>query len=781
MLTERYDVVVVGGGLAAVCAALQAARLGCTVVLLEKDQVLGGNAGPLLGVHVSGAHSFHPYASELGLIGEIIEEAAWQRAKLRTYGQHYNISQQFEDVLSLKLREAGVTVYRRTYGRDVEMGGARIAAVLAEDTARYLTLRLEAAVGVIDGSGDGQIAWRAGADYRQGREAQAETGERSAGPVADTVTLGTSVTALCRKASRPVEFIPPPGTPPYEDGYGRAIVTDGAGRRIHRFSSWHPDDEFCFLWITETGGQLDTVADEHQIREELLGQVYSTWAALKAEEPAAANWELIWISPKCGKRESRRFLGDVVVSQTDVEAGQEWPDAVCFGGYSVDIHNPAGRDNRQVEIVFYSVPPLWGMPYRALYSRNVPNLWLAGRLASVTHLGLGSWRLMRTLASGGQAVGAAAAVARRHGCDNRTVYQQHLAELQQTILRHDGAMPTQPAADPLDLAPAAVVTASSESRHGELAASTWLPLDRPRAAQLWDWQSPLQQVEVYLRNQGAATAVPCRLTAHRPERPWGDDQQMVRFDYEPVGNRMEWGSDNRCALFQPLTSGALKVPAGYEGWVPWAVALDLPPVDATSDEPRLNLELDPVAGVEWACDPRRVPYLRRLEREAAATGWRGSPDAPLVRLTPAPAYGEARQVVNGWNRRWSTNPLHAWQAGPGQPLPQTLTLTWPTPQTVGLVLLTFDTLTRAYREMPFDCEQRVSPMCVADYRLEATADGATWQPLLTVQQNYARHRRHRLPPARWLALRLVVERVWDDSHPARVYEVRVYAQEPAEG
>ncbi len=443
--TQTYDVVVVGGGLAAICAAIQASRLGCSVVLLEKDPVLGGNGGPLLGVHPSGAHSFHPYASELGIVGELIEEAAWQRAKIRTHGQHYNISQQYETVLKQKLDEAGVTVYRRTYGRDAETetlpdGRQRITAVIAEDTARFRTVRFEATVGVIDGSGDGHVAMKAGAGFRKGREAKSETGERSALDVADDLTLGTSLTALCRKCSAPVEFIPPPGTPPFEAGYGRAIVQGPSGKPIFRYSSWNANDEFCFLWITETGGQLDTLDADHLIYEELLQQVYSAWASLKAEEPAAANWELTWISPKAGKRESRRFLGDVVVSQTDVEHDTPWPDAVCFGGYSVDIHNPSGVDQKQVTIVFYSIPPLWSMPYRALYSKDVANLWLAGRLASVTHLGLGSWRLQRTMAGGGQAVGVAAALAKKHGCDNRGIFSDHLTELQQTILRHDGAI-----------------------------------------------------------------------------------------------------------------------------------------------------------------------------------------------------------------------------------------------------------------------------------------------------------------------------------------------------
>jgi len=787
--TQTYDVVVVGGGLAAICAAIQAARLGCSVVLIEKDPVLGGNGGPLLGVHPSGAHSFHPYASELGIVGEIIEEAAWQRAKIRTHGQHYNTSQQYETVLKQKLDEAGVTVYRRTYGRDAETvelpgGRKRITAVIAEDTARFRTVRFEAKVGVIDGSGDGHVAMKSGASFRKGREAKSETGERSALDVADDITLGTSLTALCRRCSEPVEFIPPPGTPPFEAGYGRSIVQGPSGKPLFRYSSWNANAEFCFLWITETGGQLDTIDDDHLIYEELLKQVYSAWASLKAEEPAAANWELTWISPKAGKRESRRFVGDVVVTQTDVENDTPWPDAVCFGGYSVDIHNPSGTDLKQVTIVFYSIPPLWSMPYRALYSKDVANLWLAGRLASVTHLGLGSWRLQRTMAGGGQAVGVAAALAKKHGCDNRGIFTDHLTELQQTILRHDGAIVRVPGNDPNDLARAgmhpdgrvkhgAFVEASSETEATVERADRWEPLDKPRGVQLWSWIEWIEQTEVYLRNEtDEAKVVELTISLHQPETPWKDSHSNLRFPYERVGNRMEWGADNSLTQFAALGSATAEVPAGFEGWVSFELVVNLPDKDPASDEPRVNLVLSPAEGVSWAVQESRVDFARRLSLEPEADAYDGAADSHLYRILPAPEHGQAYNVVNGWNRRFSTNPVNAWVAA--EPGEAWLALDWyEYPVTIAEVQVTFDTLTRAYTEMPFDCEQRVSPMCVRDYRIEVQV-GDDWRELVAVKDNYHRVRRHRCEPVETERLRIVVERVWDESIPARIYEVRCY-------
>ncbi len=795
--TQGYDVVVVGGGLAAICAAVQAGRLGCRTVLLEKDPVLGGNAGPLLGVHVSGAHSFHPYASELGIIGEIIEEAAWQRAKIRTHGLHYNISQQFETVLKQTLDAAGVTVYRRTYGRDCETTGLddgrrRITAVIAEDTARFRTVRFEVGTAVIDGSGDGHVACRAGADYRRGRESRAETGERSAVEVADGITLGTSLTALARRCREPVEFTPPPGTPEYQPGYGLGKKTvsdtvsgDAANKKrcltpfldcLRSHSSWNHDGEFCFLWHTETGGHLDTIDDDHAIYEALLRELYSVWAHIKtAHAEEAANWELTWVSPKAGKRESRRFVGDHVLTQTEVEAGQTFADAVCFGGYSVDIHNPAGPRGEQVEVVFYSVPPIWSMPYRCLYSRNVTNLYLAGRLASVTHLGLGSWRLMRTLSGGGQAVGVAVALAHRHGCDNRTVGTDHLTELRRIILSEDGGIPQAVNDDPADLARSATVTATSETRHGVEQPDDWLPLDVPRGVQAWSWRPELEAFQALLRNDADAPAT-VRLTVaqHTPDRPWKDASARQSFRYEPVANRMEWGADNRLELFTEVAHAEAELPPRFEGWVRFDCPADLAPPDECSDEPRVNFVLRAGPEVVWARSERRHDFARRLWLEPGAEGYESAGDSHCFRLDPAPLHGEAVNVIDGVARRWSTNPIHAWQADPTAALPQSLTVTWPEPVEVARVVVMFDTLTRAYREMPFDSEQRVSPMCVADYRIDLSGPG-DWQTVVTERDNYHRRRVHDLPPCRAASLRLVIERVWDGSLPARVYEVRVYA------
>ncbi len=209
----QTDVLVIGGGLPGVCAAIAAAREGVRVVLLERSATLGGNCGPEIGVHPSDGHRLHPYLAATGIVGEIVEAAVRYNAKTNSKDMHYNVCMQWHMVMMEALKDAGVTVLLRHYAHTPEMDGARIKKVIAEDTATYKRVAVEAEI-VIEASGDGNVAAEAGAEFRMGREAQSEYGERLAPPVADSITLGTSLVALVRKTDHEVKFIPPKDTPP---------------------------------------------------------------------------------------------------------------------------------------------------------------------------------------------------------------------------------------------------------------------------------------------------------------------------------------------------------------------------------------------------------------------------------------------------------------------------------------------------------------------------------------------------------------------------------------
>jgi hypothetical protein len=201
------------------------------------------------------------------------------------------------------------------------------------------------------------------------------------------------------------------------------------------------------------------------------------------------------------------------------------------------------------------------------------------------------------------------------------------------------------------------------------------------------------------------------------------------------------------------------------------------PKDPTSDENRYNLLLDACPGVELGVDSHAYDFALRLWLPNNADSYSVQSDCHSFRMTPAPPYGEAASVVDGHSRRYSTNPVHAWLSDFDQPLPQSVTLTFPGPAQVARVHLTFDTIERAYRDAPINCDERCAQRCAADYRLELET-GRGWQEVASEKGNYQRWRVHTFEPRTARAMRLTILRVWDDRYRARVYDIRAYGPGP---
>jgi len=773
-IAHRYecDVLVIGSGVSGYCAAIQAGRLGCRTILLEKDEVLGGNSGPNLGVGITGADRYNHYATETGIIHETQEEGAWVQAFTQVIaGQMpYNISRRYEAVIQQYLEEAGVLVLKRHYARrPILSESGAITAVLVEDLAAFQTVGIGVKHIVIEGSGDGELGALAGADFDFGSEAQSEFGERSAPAVRTNRVQGTSLLAIAQKTDHEVVYIPPPGV-------GQQVPRVWEGR----ISSWlyHHDrwlsglpEGVKFLYLTEAGGGLDTIRDDGQIYEALLRQLWAEWDHIKngPHREDAKNWDLLWVSPKAGKRESRRFLGDAIVTQMDAEAGRRFEDDIAYGGHDLDDHKPLGEGGN---IFSHSVPPMFGIPYRACYSRNVPNLMLAGRLISATHIAHSSTRLMRTGGAIGQAVGYAAALCCKYDCAPRAIYAEHLNELLDGLLAADVTILGRPLSPHGDLARQAAVSASSELHFNDQEPGEFFPLIARAAAVLWDWPPILEQVEVYLRNP-TDLPQPLALTAYRArhDRKWKFMEEFERFGR----------NDLRDSAFAELASVPAIVPAGHEGW--FAIAFPQPLAigerDANLDDDRLVLALDVNEAVEWALTTRECLIAEMVEHSHFSPEWRPLKCMATLRVSPAPGLGEASNVINGFHRRISRGPLNMWMSDPIDGLPQDLMLSWSEPQAFDEVCLTFDNLARLRHELPWECGQRVLPILVESYELAAWQDGA-WRTLATVSGNYHRFRRHHFAPVKADKLRLRVLAIHGGTAEAsaRVYEVQVYNRRP---
>jgi FAD-dependent oxidoreductase family protein len=786
-ITYDCDVLVIGGGVSGYCAATQAARDGCKVILLEKDTVLGGNSGPNVGVGPRGAHWYNDFGLETGLIHSIDEEIGWVHGRTPCSAHSwFSISRRGEAVVQQYLEQAGVRILKMHYAKSPIMEGNRIKAVIVEDLAAYRTVLINIRHVVIEGSGDGHIGAVAGADFDMGVESRDEFQERSSPPVRMNDIQGSSVMGLAYRADTERVFVPPPGTPPYEPRTWEKRVSVYV--RTAGWRNFGEGKRLMFVYVTEAGGDRDTIREDAAIYEELLRQMWSFWNYIKngPNKESAKNWDLIWISTKSGKRESRRFKGDYVLTQTDIEEGRLFPDDIAYGGHALDEHQQLGKAGN---IQLLSIPPMYGIPYRCCYSRNIGNLLLAGRLISCTHIGHSSPRVMRTGGAIGQALGIAAAICCEQKITPREVYQHHLKNLQDRLLLADGTILGRPVPREGDLARKARVTVTSELRFNQQEPGMQLPLYLPLGNVLWDWPKILRKVWVYLENKSDRPQK-TSLSVHRAKR----EPHWISSDDMEVHKR----NDLRDAAFRLVAQQSVTIPPRHHGWFeilfrkPVALGERL----ACCDDDRIIISLDPNQHLHWALVERKretgdnsMPFSLETDLHSApaqpklelavvvehrpeTAAWFAFGEMATMRLDPAPMLGEGRNVIDGFHRRFSRGPTHMWMADPAQPLPQDLTLTWSKPQRMSEVALTFDNLDRTPHELPWECGERVSKILVKSYELWIQ-EKRKWRRAVFEETNYHRFRVHLVKSTSATGLRLRVMACHGHDRSARVYAVRV--------
>jgi hypothetical protein len=427
-VTHEADVCVVGGGMAGLCAAVAAARHGVKVVLMHDRPVYGGNASSECRIHICGAdrHNQIKNMREAGILEELRMENLY-----RNPNRNFSI---WDTVLYDKvMSEPNITPLLNCSCLNAEMDGGTIRSVTGWQltTQTYHTVRARI---FADCSGDAVLAPLTGADYRMGREARREYGESIAPIEADAQTMGLTCLFQSREYDTPQPFEPPSWALRYESC---ADLPYGCGS--------HDWWQMGYWWV-ELGGDQDSIHDSERLRDELLKVTFGVWDHIKNHCPnraKAGNWALDWIQFLPAKRESRRYVGAHVLTQSDVEAGGRFEDVVAFGGWSMDDHHPAGFNAVKIgapATVFHPAPSPYGIPYRSLYSRNIANLMFAGRDASCTHAAMSSTRVMGTGCSMGQAVGVAAAFAVAKGIEPAGV-KQHIRELQQALIHDDAYLP----------------------------------------------------------------------------------------------------------------------------------------------------------------------------------------------------------------------------------------------------------------------------------------------------------------------------------------------------
>ncbi|AEE95927.1 FAD-dependent oxidoreductase [Mahella australiensis] len=278
----------------------------------------------------------------------------------------------------------------------------------------------------LDDTGDATVGYLAGADYRMGRESKDEFGERIAPDVADPYVIPSTLTFYAKDVGKPVKYIRP-------DFAIDLFKTDVLNYRTI------PKDKFWrFQWYYEVGVGADPIGDSETITQKHRALVYGIWDYIKnSGEYDAENYDLEYVACIPGKRESRRLMGDYILKERDIVAQTDFDDTVGHGGWSIDLHAIEGFFSKELVNKHFYLKGIYQIPYRTGYSRNVDNLFMAGRCMSATHVAFGSTRVMATLSTLGQALGAAAYLCKKYDVMPRDVSQHHVKELQQLLLKHD--------------------------------------------------------------------------------------------------------------------------------------------------------------------------------------------------------------------------------------------------------------------------------------------------------------------------------------------------------
>lgn len=574
----QTDILVAGGGPAGVPCALAAARTGARVILVQDRPVLGGNASSEVRMHIVGANGTGRFdrgeegkteAREGGIIEEIRLENAVRNPQ--------RSASMFDLILYDFCRsESNLTLMLNTSVVGAETDSGRIIAALADRPSTEDRFRISAET-FIDCTGDGRLGFEAGAPFMEGRESREQFGESLAQEEPDTKRLGSTILLTAKKHDRPMPFQAP--------AWARKFSREELKLRLYASpGEEEPTHEYGYWWA-EWGGTLDTIGDNESIRDELLAIALGIWDHVKNGPPEEAgaggsfeaeNWALDWIGFLPGKRESRRFIGQHVLTETDLMKSRFFPDAIAYGGWSIDLHPPEGVDAPEKEpCEQHPVPWLFDIPLRSCVSRDLSNLMFAGRNLSATHVAFASTRVMATCAVVGQGVGTAAALGVQESLLPGEMAEKtaFLDQLQRQLLADDAFLIDQAARGVCQIAAQATITISSEMPGGEGSLVTsgqtrsvhgerGVPPDRANPGS-HRWIS--QELPAWIQFEWAE---PMALESIQLVFDTGMHRHLTLSHHDGYTSRMKWGAG------QPETVRDYRIEGRQEGSEDWECVVE---------------------------------------------------------------------------------------------------------------------------------------------------------------------------------------------------------------
>ncbi|MDO1449393.1 FAD-dependent oxidoreductase [Rhodocytophaga aerolata] len=742
----QADLVVTGGGLSGTCCAITAARAGIKVLLVQDRPVLGGNSSSEVRLWVLGATSHmgnnNRWAREGGVIDEILVE--------NTYRNPEGNPIIFDTVVLDKVvNEPNITLLLNTAVIAVNKKDPDTIESLTAFCSQNSTQYTLVAPLFCDASGDGIVGFLSGAAFRMGAESKEEFGEKFAPSAEYGELLGHSLYFYSKDTGKPVKFIPPT--------YALQDIT-----QIPRYKRFTAKEHGCQLWWIEYGGRLDTVHDTEKIKWELWKVIYGVWNYIKnsGNFPEAETLTLEWVGQIPGKRESRRFEGDYILKQQDIVEQRTHQDAIAFGGWSIDLHPADGVFSEKPGCNQWHAKGLYQIPYRCLYSRTIKNLFLAGRIISVSHVAFGSSRVMGTSAYIGQAVGMAAAICQAKQLLPRDLSKApHLYELQNALLKTGQHIPGLILRDEKDLTRKAQINTSSELLLQELPMDgPLLPLDASAAQLIPLLPGNVPELRIHaIASQATELNVELRISSrvdnHTPDVTLEKQAISLNAGLNCIPLHFTAQIEQPCYAFlclmknpnvslhysQKRVTGLLSV---FNKTNP-AVSnygKQTPPEDIGIDE------------FEFWC-PQRRPEGHNF----------------ALKINPGIRVFSAQNVSNGIAR--PTSQPNTWVADFHDPQP-TLILEWSSPQTISKIDLTFD----ADYDHPMETvlmshpENRM-PFCIRHYRLL----NDTGQVVFEKEDNYQTRNSFTLDNP-ITTKRLIFQAEAPGEHiPAALFEIRCYS------
>jgi hypothetical protein len=686
------DLIVTGGGLSGICCAVTAARQGLKVVLVQDRSVLGGNASSEIRLWILGATSHmgnnNRWAREGGIIDEILVENMYRNPE----GNPIILD---AILLDKVVAEPNITLLLNTVVYHVEkQHNNTISSLKAYCSQNQTEYDLKAPL-FSDNSGDGVVGFLSGAAFRMGAEPREEFNELFAPTIAYGELLGHSLYFYTKDTGKPVHFVPP--------SFALMDIT-----RIPRFRSFNSQEYGCKLWWIEYGGRMDTVHDTEKIKWELWKIVYGVWNYIKnsGNFPEAETLTLEWVGMIPGKRESRRFEGGYILKQQDIVEQRTHDDAVAFGGWSLDLHPSDGIYSSQPGCTQWHSKGIYQIPFRCLYSRNIDNLLLGGRIISASHVAFGSSRVMATSAYVSQASGMAAVLCTKLGCSPASLYDNgQIGTLQQLLLRSGQYIPGVVPKDEHDIVQQAAITASSELSFSALEEDTVpQPLDIAVAQMI-----PVNAGKLPAISLHAYCDVPTTLhaeirTCSRPGN-YTPDIAIATFEFavQPGKNSIQLTSDIAIGEMQYV----------------FIILHKNPLVKISRSDKRITGILSVFNTVNPAVSnygKQQAPDGIGIDsfefwcalRRPAGQNIAFRLDHPLQSFSPA-------NISNGFAR--PTTQPNAWVADLNDPEP-TLTLRWKEPRHIKKLIFSFDTdFDHPMESVLMLHPENVMPFCVRNYTI----------------------------------------------------------------